>query len=190
MQMTKGHYVGSNQSPWKPKSALFARILKGETQNWGERSVNVRHVKMNDESSVSPLKYLNGLRCHDYTSIHIDPQLRGGYGNMTPRVDRRPTGGAVVVHVFVLKCGTNMHGRLHLQPKPSRSECLRRFYPFRLNNCVGRSNYKYFIALLLSTFFMTSIQLGLSVWFAVMYHSDDATFSNRGGVEYNVTRHV
>ncbi|CAM9103068.1 unnamed protein product, partial [Hapterophycus canaliculatus] len=48
-----------------------------------------------------------------------------------------------------------------------------------LNNCVGRSNYRYFIALLLSTFFMTSIQLGLSIWFAVMYHSDDATFSNR-----------
>lgn len=51
---------------------------------------------------------------------------------------------------------------------------------YRLNNCVGRNNYKYFVALLLSTFFMTSIQLGLSGWFAVLYHSDNGTFSDRG----------
>lgn len=52
----------------------------------------------------------------------------------------------------------------------------------RLNNCVGRSNYRYFVALLLSTFFMTSIQLGLSVWFIIMFHTDNATFSDRGTV--------
>lgn len=52
----------------------------------------------------------------------------------------------------------------------------------RLNNCVGRSNYRYFVGLLVSTFFMTSIQLGLSVWFFFMYHTDDADFKNRGTV--------
>ncbi|CAB1098437.1 unnamed protein product [Ectocarpus sp. CCAP 1310/34] len=48
-----------------------------------------------------------------------------------------------------------------------------------LNNCVGRSNYRYFVTLLVSTFFMTSIQLGISSWFAVMYHSDNVAFSDR-----------
>lgn len=52
----------------------------------------------------------------------------------------------------------------------------------RLNNCIGRSNYRYFVALLLSTFFMTSIQLGLSVWFVIMFHTENATFSDRGTV--------
>lgn len=51
---------------------------------------------------------------------------------------------------------------------------------YRLNNCVGRINYRYFVALLLSTFFMTFIQLGLSVWFVVMFHTNNATFSDRG----------
>lgn len=53
----------------------------------------------------------------------------------------------------------------------------------RLNNCVGRSNYRYFVTLLLSTFFMTSIQLGLSLWFVILYHSGNSSFGNRGAVE-------
>eukprot|EP00903_Cladosiphon_okamuranus_P013911 g12939.t1 len=48
-----------------------------------------------------------------------------------------------------------------------------------LNNCIGRSNYKFFVALLLSTFFMTSIQLGLSCWIIVLYHTDNEAFSDR-----------
>lgn len=51
----------------------------------------------------------------------------------------------------------------------------------RLNNCIGRSNYRFFVALLLSTFFMTSIQLGLSAWFVVKFHSSgNQEFSDRG----------
>lgn len=57
----------------------------------------------------------------------------------------------------------------------------------RLNNCVGRSNYRYFVALLLSTFFMTSLQLGLSAWFATMYHSGDSVFKLRGAPSLRCT---
>lgn len=52
----------------------------------------------------------------------------------------------------------------------------------RLNNCIGRSNYRFFVALLLSTFCMTSIQLGLSIWFVVKFHSGNQEFSNRGAL--------
>lgn len=50
----------------------------------------------------------------------------------------------------------------------------------RLNNCIGRSNYRFFVALLLSTFFMTSIQLGLSAWFVVKFHVNNQEFRGKG----------
>ncbi|CAM9170634.1 unnamed protein product [Choristocarpus tenellus] len=53
-----------------------------------------------------------------------------------------------------------------------------------LNNCVGRSNYRYFIGLLFATFLMTSLQMGVSVWFVIMFHTGDDDFESRVSARY------
>ncbi|CAN0291327.1 unnamed protein product [Pylaiella littoralis] len=107
----------------------------------------------------------------------IDPNVRRFHAGET-------AAGSAADKTFCFLC------QLHVN-KGSRhcrycDKCVDRFdhHCKWLNNCVGRINYRYFVALLLSTFFMTFIQLGLSVWFVVMFHTNNATFSDRVENEY------
>ncbi|KAG5182083.1 DHHC palmitoyltransferase-domain-containing protein, partial [Tribonema minus] len=40
-----------------------------------------------------------------------------------------------------------------------------------LNNCIGGTNYRYFVMLLVSTLGLTGLQLALSIWLIVLFHT-------------------